>query len=80
VHIGERFYIYAAMKPGDPAGFKRLRCKPGDLPTGFIVGTARIWKVTGRDEDYRWHLTDVRRIRKPFKPKKHRQPSWFNPF
>ena len=40
--IGERFYIYAARKPGDLSGFEQLECEPGDLPTGVIVGTATI--------------------------------------
>ena len=60
--LAERFYIYAAKQPGDAAGFKRLRCRPGDLPTGVIVGTAVIDRCTGADGDYAWHLRDVRRL------------------
>ena len=81
--IGERFYIYAAMQPGDLKGFKELRCKPGELPTGVLVGTAIIAKWTrprGRSKDYNWHLTGVKRLKHPRKPRKHPQPSWFNPF
>ena len=45
--IGQRFYIYAAMKfpsPGDVRKYCKLRWKEGDLPTGIIVGTAIISK------------------------------------
>ena len=73
--IGEPFYIYAAMQPGDSAGFKQLKCKPGDLPTGMILGIATIAKVTGSGKEYQWHLTDVKRLDTPLKPKKHPQPS-----
>ena len=54
-----------------------------DLPTGVIVGSAVIDRVTGpSDEDglYRWHLTGVRRARTLRKPLRHPQPGWFDPF
>jgi hypothetical protein len=82
--IGERFYIYAAMNAAEgrdiPRRFAKLGRKPGELPTGVIVGTARISRCTGRAKDYQWHLTDVHRLRRPRKPARHPQPAWFNPF
>ena len=64
-----------------------------DLPTGVIVGSAVIEKVTppaaaqrvGRRTDaddglFRWHLADVRRASSLRKPDRHPQPSWFEPF
>ena len=54
---------------------------PGlELPTGVIVGSAVIEKVSRVDSMYRWHLTDIERATKFRKPKKHPQPVWFRPF
>ena len=39
--IRERVYIYASCKPGPDREFERMRIKPGDLPTGVLVGTVR---------------------------------------
>ena len=46
------------------------------LPTGVIVGSAAIDKVSRVDEVYRWHLTDVQRAKKFRKPTGHPQPVW----
>lgn len=82
--IGETFYIYAALKAGEgldiPRRFAALGCGVGDLPTGVIVGTAKISHVTGARKDFRWHLIEVKRLTKARKPRKHPQPSWFDPF
>ena len=50
------------------------------LPTGVIVGSAVIEKVTEADSMYRWHLADVERAKKLRKPARHPQPVWFHPF
>ncbi len=78
--IGERFYIYAACKSGDLGGFRKLRCKPGELATGVILGTAKIARCSGKRPKCNWHLMDVKRLKRPLRPRKHPQPSWFNPF
>jgi hypothetical protein len=58
-----------------------LRGLTSGLPTGVIVGTAIISHVTnGTPNQYEWHLTGVRRFKKPRKPKGRPQPIWFNPF
>ena len=66
--------------------------EPGALlPTGVIVGSAVIEKVTRIEHPhpnplpegegmYAWHLADVQRARKFRKPTGHPQPVWFNPF
>jgi hypothetical protein len=54
-----------------------LGCGPGDLPTGVIVGSAVIARVTRGDGRYEWHLTGVRRAARPRKPDGHPQPVWF---
>ena len=56
---------------------------PGELarlPTGVIVGTAVIERVSQIDQTYRWHLVDVKRATTLRKPKSHPQPVWFRPF
>ena len=92
--IGERFYIYASRQLGDLKGFAKLGCKPGDLPVGVLVGTAKITKCNQASRLkskirrggphavplYEWHLTDVQRLKRPRKPKGHPQPVWFQPF
>ena len=79
-HIRERVYIYTSKKPGDPDVFARLRCQPGDLPTGVIIGTVEVVDCTGSDGDYEWHLARPKRLAKHLKPKKQPQPVWFRPF
>jgi hypothetical protein len=55
--------------------------EPGALlPTGVIVGSAVIEKVSQVDDFYRWHLADALRAKKLRKPKGHPQPVWFRPF
>ena len=51
-----------------------------DLPTGVIVGSAVIEKVTEGDELFEWHLTGARRAERLLKPTGHPQPGWFRPF
>jgi hypothetical protein len=55
------------------------------LPTGVIVGSAVIERVTPPDPGdtaalFRWHLINVERAKRFRKPTGHPQPVWFNPF
>ena len=55
--------------------------KPGELPTGVIVGSAVIERVTPGDGGmYHWHLRDVTRLARLRKPRRQPQPAWFRPF
>ena len=55
--------------------------EPGALlPTGVIVGSAVIERVSQVDSMYWWHLAHVERVKKLRKPKGHPQPVWFKPF
>jgi len=82
--IGERFYIYAAK--GFTTEAQRALTDDGgldsaDLLRGVLVGTATISHITnGTPGVYEWHLTDVRRLARPRKPKRMPQPVWFRPF
>ena len=63
------------IPPGELAG----------LPTGVIVGSAVIERVTppepgDADALFRWHLVDVERAKRLRKPTGHPQPVWFRPF
>ena len=89
--IGERFYIYAARKPGPSEAWAELDCEPGDhgVPTGVIVGSAVIdhcVEINSHPRNprhprkYEWHLRDVKRLKHPRKPKGMPQPVWFTPF
>ena len=55
--------------------------EPGALlPTGVIVGSAVIEKVSRNDDIFEWHLKDVKRLSRHRKPTGHPQPVWFKPF
>jgi hypothetical protein len=58
------------------------------LPTGVIVGSAVIERVTQNDDPsaysgqalFEWHLADARRAKRLRKPRGHPQPVWFEAF
>ena len=79
-HKRGRVYIYASKTPGYPEDFEELGLKPGDLPTGVLVGTVEVTDCTGRKGDYEWHLANPERLPELIKPERHPQPSWFKPF
>jgi hypothetical protein len=58
--------------------------KPGELPTGVVVGSAVIERcaaLAGPGEPlYGWHLVDVRRAERLRRPARHPQPGWFIPY
>lgn len=65
-----------------------LRLFPDELPTGVLVGSAVIERVERLDDWpvlntgqvlYAWHLTGIRREKKPRAPKGHPQPVWWRP-
>ncbi len=79
--IRGRFYLYASKSPGPPAEFSSLGRKPGELPTGMILGTVELVDCTKRRKDrYEWHLRAPRRLARTRRPIKHAQPVWFYPF
>ena len=61
---------------------EQIKLIPADLelPTGVIVGSAVIEKVSRVDSMYRWHLADVERAETLRKPRGRPQPVWFQPF
>jgi hypothetical protein len=53
---------------------------PGEAPTGVIVGTAIIRKCVKNRDGYEWHLSNVKRMKRPRKVKGQPQPVWFTPW
>ena len=78
--IRGQILIYASVAPGSAEEFEKLRLRPGDLPTGVIVGAVEIVDCSGEPGDYEWHLAHPMRLRTPVPPKNHPQPAWFRPF
>lgn len=79
-NIRERVYIYASLTPGFAEDFTDLALRPGDLPTGVLVGTVEIVDCVGVDGEYDWHLAHPERLPKLLKPERKAQPTWFFPF
>ena len=50
------------------------------LLTGVIVGSAVVDHCAANNGQYQWHLSDVKRLKRPRKPKRMPQPVWFKPF
>ena len=82
--IGQRFYIYAARKWAGVNGHEATKPRSDEAtkgwPTGVIVGTAEITRCERENGHYCWHLSKVKRLPKPRKPKGRPQPVWFKPF
>jgi len=78
--IRERVYIYASLTPGDIEDWEKMNLRPGDLPTGVLIGTVELADCTGESGDYEWHLKAPERLPINLKPAKHPQPTWFFPF
>ncbi len=51
-NIRERVYIHASMNPGVVQAWEEMKMKPGDLPTGVLVGAVEIKDCTGKPGDY----------------------------
>ncbi len=55
--------------------------EPGaSLPTGTIVGSAVIERVSRNEDIFEWYLKDVKRLSRHRKPTGRPQPVWFKPF
>jgi hypothetical protein len=67
--------------PGPLSHFRGRKGRgEGALLTGVIVGTVTIAACTRHNSHYEWHLTGVKRLEHPRKPKRMPQPVWFRPF
>jgi ASCH domain len=73
--IRERVYIDASMTPGQVEDWEEINIKPGDLPTGVLVGTVEITDCTGEPGAYQRHLAKPERLQRNLQPKNHPQPA-----
>jgi len=81
-NIRERVYLYASLQPeSDPRAWKRVAKSPGELPTGFIVGTVEIagCRFNEKDDCYEYKLSSPKRIRSKRKPLNQPQPGFWRP-
>jgi len=79
-NIRGRVYLYTAKKPGDwPAGWRKVRAEPGDLPTGVIVGTVDIVGCRRRGDGYAYILSNPKRLKRKLKPKNCPNPCLWRP-
>ena len=78
-NIRGRVYLYASQTPAMDA-FESMNAKPGDFPTGVIVGTIEIVDCVVSNGAYEWHLAWPDRFAHPISPENHPQPAWFIPF
>lgn len=80
-HVRGRVYLYAAKTPVDSAAeWRKARSKPGELPTGVIVGSVEIagckpWRGGG----FRYKLENPKRLRKHLVPNSQPTPKFFKP-
>ena len=72
-----RVYVYASLTPADdPAAWRKAGRKPGELPSGVIVGSVEIvgCRKDGRVDEFAYELANPKRLRKPITPKNKPQP------
>ena len=82
-NIRERVYVYASLTPGPSERWKGTTWRPGDLPTGLLVGTVDIvdCKWDERRQSYAYALAHPRRLAKPILPvnRKSAAPAFWRP-
>ena len=80
--IRGRVFLYASLRPGAEERWKGTGFKPGELPSGLIVGSVEIVDCVylKKDKTYGYKLAKPKRYKKHVKPKQQPQPCWFFPF
>ena len=80
--LNERVYIYASPKAEakEKAEYERIGIKPGDLPTGVLVGTIEFESCDGSPGNHRWKIKNPQRLKRNKKPTRKPQPIWFYPY
>jgi hypothetical protein len=79
-NVRERVYLYAAMTPGEVRFWAKVQKKPGELPTGRIVGSIEIvdCKAT-KDGYFAYILANPKRLRTHLHPLNQPQPCLWRP-
>ena len=81
-NIRERVYLYAGLRPADdPEEWESLGKRPGDLPTGMIVGTVEIadCHFNKRTGLFEYALRFPKRLRAHLEPRNQPQPGFWRP-
>jgi len=80
--LNERVYIYASTvtEEKEKTRFEKLKLKPGDLPTGFLVGTIEFESCSGSPGAFRWKIRNPKRLKHLRRPRGKPLPIWFYPF
>lgn len=81
-NVRGRVYVYAGRKPAeDLMDWWRIGLRPGDLPTGVIVGSVEILDCEWDEhqECYAYKLGSPRRLRTPLRPVNQPQPGFWLP-
>ena len=79
--IRERVFLYASLRPFDgESQWRKLRKRPGSLPTGQILGTVEIVGcVRNSDGDFKYKLSAPERIRPFLTAQNQPQPRFWRP-
>lgn len=79
--IRERVWVYASERPADdPSAWRSAGKKPGELPTGVIVGSVVIATVRTRPRgDFAYKLSAPRRVSRLKKVRNQPQPVFWRP-
>lgn len=81
-NIRERVYIYASIKPAKNEGaWRDVWRKPGELPTGAILGTVEIvdCRLSRSGDGYHYVLARPKRLRTPRRARNQPQPVFWRP-
>jgi len=80
--LHERVYLYASKSVGraERAEFQRMGLRPGDLPTGVLVGTVEFESCTRTSSGYEWKVANPVRLDHLLTPVGKPLPIWFHPF
>ncbi len=80
--IRERVYVYASLTPADwSPDWKKLNRRPGELPTGAVLGTVEIFDCRWHEgrQSYAYRLRAPKRLQKPLIAKNQPQPGFWRP-
>ena len=74
-------YLYASLRPADdPEAWGKVKCAPGSLPTGMIVGTVDIVDcVRVAEGDFEYILAKPKRLARARRPVNQPQPVFWRP-
>lgn len=77
---GERVWLYASLTPvREEAEWRKVRHRPGDLPTGVIVGSVEIVGCRKHGRGYAYLLRAPKRLARAKRPLGQPTPLFWHP-